>query len=103
MNATKPPGVSEPWTTIRAPISSTAAWASIGRNEISGTYIARCRFARSVWPNTDSERRRNFDSSACSCANALTTWTPTMFSSATVATSARRCCTSRSVGWATWL
>ena len=72
-------------------------------NEISGTYSARCRFARSVCSNTRSERCLNFASSDGSCANALTTWTPTMFSSATVATSARRCCTSRSVGWATWL
>ena len=45
----------------------------------------------------------NFASSAGSCANALTTWTPTMFSSETVATSASFCWTSRSVGCATWL
>ena len=47
--------------------------------------------------------RSNFACSASSCANDLTTWTPTMFSSATVATSAIFCCTSRSSGCDTWL
>ena len=48
-------------------------------------------------------RASNFACSAGSCANDLTTWTPTMFSSATVATSASFCCTSRSIGCETWL
>ena len=86
--------------TIRAPNSRTAACARSGRKESSGTYIARCRFARMVCANSASLRPANFASSAGSCANALTTWTPTMFSSTTVATSASFCCTSRSVGCA---
>jgi hypothetical protein len=103
LNETNEPTASEPSATIRAPKSSTAACASSGTKERSGTYVARCRFARIVWPKRASLRTANFASSAGSCANALTTWTPTMFSSETVATSASFCWTSRSVGWATWL
>ncbi len=70
---------------------------------MSGTYVARCRLARIVSRKTSSERAWNFADSCGSCAKALTTWTPTMFSSATVATSASFCWTSRSVGCVRWL
>ena len=66
-------------------------------------YSARWRFARTESAKTCSDRYSNFSCSASSCANDLTTWTPTMFSSATVATSAIFCCTSRSKGCDTWL
>jgi hypothetical protein len=55
-------------------------------------------FALTLWSNTDSERSANFSPSVRSCANDLTTWTPTMLSSATVATSAIFCWTSRKIG-----
>ena len=59
---------------------------------------------RRVWrEHAPRSARANFAASCGSCANALTTWTPTMFSSATVATSAIFCCTSRSIGCETWL
>ena len=45
----------------------------------------------------NSARRRS------SCANAFTTWTPTIDSSVTVATSPSFCCTSRSTGCETML
>ncbi len=56
MKATKLPMLSEWWATMRAPMSRTAACASSGTNEMSGTYVARCRFARSVCSKTSSER-----------------------------------------------
>ena len=55
-----------------------------------------------LWAKSASGRRTNLSCSACSCANDLTTWTPTTFSSATVATSAIFCCTSRSTGCETF-
>ena len=57
MKATNAPDVSEPCATIRAPTSSTAACASSGRNERSGTYVARCRLARIVCAKSASLRR----------------------------------------------
>ncbi len=45
-----------PLATMRAPISSTAACATDGRNDSSGVYVARCRFAAIVWSKTRSER-----------------------------------------------
>ena len=58
---------------------------------------------RTLCRKTDSDRASNFACSAGSWANDLTTWTPTMFSSATVATSAIFCWTSRRTGCETWL
>ncbi len=46
-----------------------------------------------------SEPPRKRVVSCCSWANALTTRTPTTFSSACVVTSATRCCTSLRMGW----
>ena len=92
------PSVRSPFTTIRPPTSSTIACATSGRKDSSGTYSARCRFALTLCSNTASDRPANFLPSDPSWANDLTTWTPTMPSSATVATSAIFCWTSRRIG-----
>ena len=55
-------------------------------------------FASMLRAKTRFERAENFSSSFDSCANDLTTWTPTMFSSATVVMSAIFCWTSRRTG-----
>ena len=60
--------------------------------------MARCLVARIDCENTASFRSANFASSRGSCANAFTTFTPTMFSSATVVMSAIRCWTSFRIG-----
>ncbi len=58
MKATKRRPRASRRATIRAPNSSTAACASSGRNERSGTYVARCRFARIVCAKSASLRPR---------------------------------------------
>ena len=97
------PVESDPEITMRPATSSTRAWATSGRKVRSGTYSARWRFAASVRAKTVSAAAANRSERRLSCENDLTTWTPAIDSSATVATSARDCCTSRSTGWETRL
>ena len=87
--------------TMRPPTSNTARLRE-QRQEREQRHVERALAVRGDALLEDPLRRRsNFACSACSCANDFTTWTPTMFSSATVATSAIFCCTSRSSGCAT--
>src|SRR5437764_1234259 len=51
-----------------------------------------------AWSNTRATEWRKRPSCRSSCANALTTRTPEMFSSASAVSSAMRCCTSWSAG-----
>ena len=66
---------------------------------MNGTYLAWSRAARSAWSKMRSVPAAKLASWRGSCANAFTTRTPTMFSSAWVVTSAKVACTSFSTGW----
>ena len=65
--------------------------------DIQRALAVRCERAS----ETVSAAAANRSERRLSCENDLTTWTPAIDSSATVATSARDCCTSRSTGWET--
>jgi len=89
--------------TRRPAEGSTGACATRGRNVSSGTYRARCLLAAIVCTKTLSAAVAKLSARRSSCENDLTTCTPEIDSSATVATSASFCWTSRSTGWETRL
>ena len=90
------PSVRCAWITDSPPISSTAARPSWGRKPITGLYVASSRVATIAWLNTRPTVLRKRVSWRCSRANALTTRTPEMFSSASAVSSPIRC-------WVSWI